>query len=223
MIAMNKKISDDNYFRLIKPMVVKNILRFYQSTVRTGKFAHRQNNYRNYMLETRKFNNYFDIPESYIEAISICKTSYIEEEVFNTIGKFFKEQDYIYLLPIFLIHKSDNIPLGIYSIDFIDGVLYKFEELNNIICNKDLMEEDFNMCISYFLDIKQCSLIDEELGFINGIIQIGRLYENIEQVSRQNNMSTYSKFIPQQSFTHDLGINCREQLFIKNQILRENS
>lgn len=220
MIAMNKKVADDYYLKLIKPSVIKNILRFYQSTVRTREIEDKWNNYRNYILKTRIFNNYFDIPESYIEAISICKASKVEEEIFSKIGEFLKGQDYIYLLPIFIIHKSDNIPSGIYSIDFINGILYKFEELSNIICNKDLLEEDFNVCISYFIDINECSLIDEELGFINGIIQIGRLYENIEQISLENNISTSSKFIPQQSFTHDLGINCREQLFIKNQILR---
>ena len=75
-------------------------------------------------------NNYFDIPQSYIEAVSICKTSHIEKKIFNKIGEFLKNQDYIYFLPIFIIRKSDTIPSGIYSIDFMNGVLYKFEELS---------------------------------------------------------------------------------------------
>lgn len=220
MIAMNRNITDDYYLKLIKPEAVKNILKFYQSTVRIKELENKRRSYKDYISKARALNNYFDIPESYIEAISICKASYIEKEIFNEIEEFLKEEGYVYLLPIFIICGSNNIPSGIYSIDFVNGVLYKFEELNSITCNKDLLEEEFNICISYFLDISHCSFLDEELGFINGIIQIGRLYEKIEQVSMKNNISTFSKFMPQQSFTHDLGINCREQLYIKNQVLR---
>ena len=128
---------------------------------------------------------------------------------------FLKEQKYIYFLPIFIFNKSPNISSGIYSIDFINKMLYKYK-----IFNEGKFEKDFDICISYFIDLNECVFLDGEAGFINGIFQIGRIYENIEWVATENGFQSYSKFVSQQSFSHELGINCRTQLFIKNQFLR---
>lgn len=218
MIAMNKKITDDQYRSLIDTKRIQNVLKFYQSTVNITELYNLWNESKTCIMDRiniKAYDNYFDIPESYIECLSFNSLSNNEKKIINKMNVFLKEQKYIYFLPIFIFNKSPNISSGIYSIDFINKMLYKYK-----IFNEGKFEKDFDICISYFIDLNECVFLDGEAGFINGIFQIGRIYENIEWVATENGFQSYSKFVSQQSFSHELGINCRTQLFIKNQFLR---
>ncbi len=223
MIAMNKKITDDQYRSLIDTKRIQNVLKFYQSTVNITELYNLWNESKTYMIDKisiKAYDNYFDLPESYIESISFNKLSNKEKFIMEKISSFLKNQEYVYILPIFIIDKSNNIPSGIYSADFKNSILYKYEEFNRQNFGIEIFKKDFNICISYFIDLNESVFLDGELGFVNGIFQIGRIYENIEYVANENEFETYSMFVPQQSFTHKLGINCSTQLFIKNQFLR---
>ena len=222
MIAMNKKFIDDQYRSLIDTRRIQNVLKFYQSTVNISELYNPWNESRNAIMDTiniKAYDNYFDLPESYIESISFDKLSNKEKIVINRMDVFLKDQEFIYFLPIFIINESSSIPSGIYSIDFINRVLYKYKEFNKQSFGEEIFQKDFNICISYFVDLNESVFLDGELGFINGVFQIGRIYEDIERVAKENGFHAYSEFISQQAFTHKLGINCRTQLFIKNQFL----
>lgn len=220
---MNKKFANDQYISFIDTKQVQNVLKFYQSTVNILELYDLREKNRNDILDKiniKAYDNYFDLPESYIESVSFNKLSSKEKIIMEKINSFLKNQEYIYILPIFIIDKSNNIPSGIYSVDFKNRILYKYKKFDKQNFGIEIFEKDFNICISYFIDLNESMFLDGELGFINGIIQIGRIYENIESLANENGFETYSKFVPQQSFTNKLGINCRMQLFIKNQILR---
>lgn len=223
MIAMNKKITDDQYRSLIDTKRIQNVLKFYQSTVNITELYNLWNESKACIMDKisiKAYDSYFDLPESYIEYISFNKLSNKEKFIMEKISSFLKNQEYVYILPIFIIDKSNNIPSGIYSADFKNSILYKYKEFNRQNFGIEIFEKDFNICISYFIDLNECVFLDGEAGFINGIFQIGRIYENIEWVATENGFQSYSKFVSQQSFSHELGINCRTQLFIKNQFLR---
>lgn len=222
MIAMNKKFATDQYISFIDEKRVRNVLRFYQSTVNIQELYNLWNENRRYIVDKiniRSYDNYFDLPESYMDSVSFNRLSTKEKIIMEKMNDFFKNQEFVYILPIIIIDKSNNIPSGIYSVDFKNRILYKYKEFERQNFGMEVFKESFNICISYFIDLNKSVFLDGELGLINGIIQIGRLYENIESIGK-NGFDTYSKFVPQQSFTHRLGINCRLQLFIKNQVLR---
>ncbi|WMM24464.1 hypothetical protein RBU61_16250 [Tissierella sp. MB52-C2] len=220
---MNKKFITDQYIGFMDNKRVQNVLKFYQSTVNIQELYNLWYKNKEYIVDKiniKAYDNYFDLPESYMESVSFNRLSIKEKIVMEKMNDFFKNQEFIYILPIFIIDKSNNIPSGIYSVDFKNKVLYKYKEFERQNFGMEVFKESFNICISYFIDLNESVFLDGELGFINGIIQIGRLYENIESVAKEKEFETYSKFVPQQSFTHKLGINCRLQLFIKNQVLR---
>lgn len=212
---MNKKFSVDQYISFIDQQKIKNILKFYQSTVSIQELY-----YKNNIEKEKAYDNYFDLPESFIESITFDKLSNKEKKIIDKINDFLEGQKHIYFLPIFIFNKSNSIPSGIYSADFKKGILYKFKDFYENGFSVGAFQGSFNICISYFIDLYESVFLDGEAGLINGILQIGRIYENIEFAAKENGFETFSKFVSQQSFSHNIGINCRTQLFIKNQFLR---
>jgi len=144
-----------------------------------------------------------------------------EQVIIKQIDQFLKEEKYIYFIPIFIIKKSNKVPSGIYCIDFNSKCLYKYKELDGKILSEEMLDKDFNICICYFVDLNKSVFIAGEDGFVRGVIQIGRLYEKIDNIAKENNFEVCSTFVPQQSFTHAIGINCRRQLFVTNQFIKE--
>lgn len=215
MTAMNKKFSVDQYISFIDQQKIKNVLRFYQSTVSIQELY-----YENNIEKEKAYDNFFDLPESFIESITFDKLSNNEKKIIDRISDFLESQKHIYFLPVFIVSQSNELPSGIYSVDFKNRVLYKYKEFNEHDFGVGTFEDSFNICIAYFIDLYESVFLDGEAGLINGILQIGRIYENIEFAAKENGFETFSKFVSQQSFSHNIGINCRTQLFIKNQFLR---
>ncbi|MBU3228911.1 hypothetical protein [Clostridium algidicarnis] len=219
---MNKRFMDDQYISFINTKKIQNVLKFYQSTVSLMELYEIDSRKEEEKIKIKAYDNYFDIPESYVESIPFDALSDKERLVIDKMNNFFNEQEYVYILPIFIFDESKNIPSGIYSIDFMSQNLYKYKELNKKDFKSKVFEKGFNICICYFIDLNESIFLDGEAGFINGAIQIGKIYENIEWVAKENEFHTYSEFVSQQSFAYNLGINCRTQLFIKNQFLKES-
>jgi len=212
---MNKK-SNSIYTTATYKDREKNVLKFYQSAVSIGELKKEHTIYN----EHKKDNNYYDIPDSFIELIPLEEMSNKEQAIISEIDQFLKEENYIYFTPVFIVNNCDKVPSGIYCIDFVNRYLYKYKELNKEIFREKIIAEDFNICICYFIDLNKSVFIDGEVGFINGIIQIGRMYEKMVNIAKKNNFKIYSTFIPQQAFSYMVGINCRRQLFITNQFIK---
>lgn len=218
VIVMNKKFSSDIHFSSLDSQKLKNVLKFYQTTVNIKELY---NSVDDNVLNLNLCNNYWDLPEGFTDLVLLSNLSSKEKRVLDKVGDFIKHEDKVYLLPILIVNHTKTIPSGIYSIDFIKNIAYKYKDFDISSFEKEIIHKDFDMCLCYFLDLDYSVFLEGELGFVNGIIQIGRLYESIECFSKDNEIMTYSEFIPQQSFSKKIGVNCRKQLFIKIQFLKE--
>lgn len=216
---MNKIFTADNYRSFIKPERIENVLKFYQSTVNIPELYNKWNEDEKSKINIKAYDNYFDLPESYLDSFTMSNLSANELHIFSKINDFFKSEKPTYILPIFVINKSKNIPPGIYSIDFIKKILFKYKEFDKQTFGATI-HEDFDICICYFVDLYESVFYYGELGFTNGIFQIGKLFETVECEAKKYKICTYSEYVPQQIFSRNLGINCRVQIFIKNQYLK---
>ena len=187
------------------------ILKFYQTTVRIDEFIKEENTQDN--LEP-----FWDLPDGYLKRYKFDDFPKEINDIFDRFKIFLNDNKYIYFLPIFIFKNIYTIENGIYCIDISNNIAYKFKEIDNL--NKIYIYSDFNICISYFLNLKNAIIKDGTQGFINGIVQIGQIYEIINNSFGNTNFDIKSVSVPQQQFTKMMGISCREQLFIKNQLVK---
>ena len=58
-------------------------------------------------------------------------------------------------------------------------------------------------------------------GFIDGLLQIGGIYDRVQNCLDKSSFTSESITVPQQQFTKMVGVSCREQLLIANQMIKE--
>jgi len=98
---------------------------------------------------------------------------------------------------------------GCYSLDFEGNCLLKYAEYPPSVDSVD-------MCLSLFLDIESSVLVYGRRAYMEGILQVGMLAQQVLEHCEKNQMTVVDTFVHPQPFTHSLGINLRKQLLIKN-------
>lgn len=119
----------------------------------------------------------------------------------------------------FLKNCLENLnPLITMPIIVISGDVYSFDFLNNQLLKYKTTEliNDAEISISLFLELEKSLLIYKNSAYQEGLLQIGGISQTITNFCKENNLNIIEKFIINQKFTHELGINLRKQLLIKN-------
>lgn len=113
---------------------------------------------------------------------------------------------------VFLNKKYVSIP-GIYSYNFSNNEFLLIGELKDSICNMvraNIYEKEKDMIISFFINIVQALVLYEAKGYIKGIEEIGYLCGGL----KNNFLEVDSIALPEQKFTHEVGINLKKGLLI---------
>lgn len=214
VIAM---IDYNNYFYLKEHTQnkINRILRFYQSTVSVNELLEES---KNNGCSKMKIN--FNIPDLSINRIPFSQITGDIKMMVEKLVKFELSKEMVYFLPILIVKNADCISSGIYCIDYNEKCLIKYKDIDYEKCDLKCLKDDFDIGISYFLDINMAVMDKGESGFIEGILQIGRVMEHIHMAADKIDLRIHNLLVPQQAFTHGLGLNCRSMLYISNQFVR---
>jgi hypothetical protein len=210
-------IDYNNYFYLKKhnQNKVNRILRFYQSTISVSELLEESKNDGYSDMKTN-----FNIPDLSINRIPFSQITGDIKMIVEELVRFELPKEMVYFLPILIIKNSDCISSGIYCIDYNKKYLIKYKEIDYKQWGLKCLKDDFDIGISYFLDINMAVMDKGESGFIEGILQIGRVMEHMDTTADKIDLRFYNLLVPQQAFTHGLGLNCRSILYISNQFVR---
>lgn len=138
--------------------------------------------------------------------------SYLKE-VYKTLKGQFSKIDTPLILPIFSILKSKDIEKGLYTFNFEEGIFIKYKELPEKETFSTIVDNDLDICLSYFLNIERAIFLYEGGGYINGILQVGEISGYL---ASRLNFKILNVYLPSMEFSKDLGINVRKQMLIKN-------
>lgn len=135
------------------------------------------------------------------------------KRVFFSLKERYTNLDAIVSIPVIVItNKNMGIDAGAYSTEFTDGKLIPvkvFSEIELIEIIKIFSEKD--LIIAFFINIEQAIALYGKKGYCKGIEEIGYLSYSIK---KEFNVATDYVMIPEQKFTHDVGVNLRKCLFI---------
>ncbi|MCL1934881.1 MAG: hypothetical protein FWF57_00650 [Defluviitaleaceae bacterium] len=185
------------------------ILKFHQNSLYTLK----PTEYINKKLWVEENKSKLPINDIFINRFKLSEVDGIYKDIFNRIKKIFFNMDIVVTLPIFTVYKNNtsNLPMGCYSFDIENDYFVFYKELE-----QNFLLEDINMSISLFLDLEKSLIIFDRKAYQEGLLQIGMLYSQIQDFFIQNNIVVKDYFVNEQSFTHDIGINLRKQVLVKN-------
>lgn len=214
-----------NHNWLVDKDILTDALKYYQSTVLIPEFISEEGII-NKEVQNKiwgsddwgKLISNYEYPEAIIGRYSFYK---LDTWAFNVIEEFNKILDSEKILmyqPIFTFTNFIELPNGHYVIDFDkkELLLYKHCESDRYCRRKN--NDDSELCISYFIDIFKSIFLNGSLGLTEAIFQIGSNIALHKKNTIGNGVESLFSNAPQQLFTRSLGLNAREQLFVKNHI-----
>lgn len=207
-IVMNKKISDGNYLELVNRPLENTVRRFFQSTI----------NYlpQEFSVESKVNHLFFDAPENYDYEYSIDDLNGAIRTVLDIIDQAYSSE-IMYMSLSFIINNCPSLEDGIYYYYANDKSLLRYKEIDH----KTIKDNEFEICISYFVDIGNSLFLSEARGFIEAILQIGRTSEKISAAFDRERVFFFN---PNPNiFTHAIGINLVRQLLILNQCINKST
>ncbi len=111
-----------------------------------------------------------------------------------------------------LFEQNGYAKAGVYSLDL---------DNDNVLLLKNLDEDqnfkwseisiDGNVLISFLVDIEQAIALYGNKGYIKGIEEIGYLVKSMKCIFKREE---YSLTLPEQEFTHHIGVNLKKCLLI---------
>lgn len=149
----------------------------------------------------------------------IDQTSTCIKCIFNDIKKIYEGLDIKVSIPVFIVLNNElNCNEGVYSLDIQNNKILLIKMLKDCKMQElSILGEEYSMIISFFLNIEQAIALYGANGYIKGIEEIGYLIKTLSNDFRQceNSFS-----LPEQEFTHDVGINLRKCLLIDMVLLK---
>lgn len=143
----------------------------------------------------------------------IDQTSTYIRCIFNDIKKMYDSLDIKVSIPIFVVLNNElNCTEGVYSLDIQNNKILLIKMLKDCKMQElTFLGKKYSMIISFFLNIEQAIALYGANGYIKGIEEIGYLIKTLSKDFKQceNYLS-----LPEQEFTHDVGINLRKCLLV---------
>jgi len=201
-----------NYVWPIDNRIAKSILRFYQSSVLIPEYLDREK------IEGVAELNKYDIPECALNRIPFSRISLEDMAIVYSLKSFIDRENTILFLPIYTVVKSTELEAGHYVIDFDSKELVYYKHLD--VEKTEIGDEGDSKILSYlsyFVDLHKCIFLYEDWAFVEGVHQIGSVSEYIKNSLVEKGFSVDFQMEAQQVYSHALGINCREQLFVRKQ------
>lgn len=152
-----------------------------------------------------------------LKKYSIAELCSSLKSIYKLMKKQFEEAKIPLILPVFtVLPKFQGVESGCYTFNFQEESLIKYKELPNSESISLLKNKNIDICLSFFLNLERSTFLYEGLGYLKGILQIGEFSGTL---ITKLNLESKDIFIQPQTFTHDLGINLRKQILIKNECL----
>lgn len=213
---MNRKFSCQMPYNELIKNPIEDVLKFYQTTVKINEFLDTKKNESNNII-----NEYWKLPDGYLKSYKFNEFPENFKLILENFKLFLCEKDDIYFCPIFIFKDITNIENGIYSLDFMSNTAYKFKEIDSTLEETMYLKCTYNMGIVYFLKLEYSIGKELQQGFIDGLLQIGGIYDRVQNCLDKSSFTSESITVPQQQFTKMVGVSCREQLLIANQMIKE--
>lgn len=219
VIAMNKNFTSDMYIRQVDKKKMENVLKYYQSTVFIPEFTDEFNQCsRNAGLCNEIF--YYDLPESIIEEYGFEELDELENKIVTCMVENIRNRYENCILPIITIFNSKNLIPGHYAIDINNKKVLCYKSINEEQFTKLRIDNDFRLSISYFIDVCRSTFYKGEYGFIENVMFIGAL-DNLLSKELEGMQSEKIKLrVPQQFYTHEIGLNLKQQLLILTEFFK---
>lgn len=210
MIVMNDYYWNEYIKYYVDEKILKDTLKYHQKTVSKWLMQSGPSEEEIDMMNAR------DILSSdvYMETADMNHLDQVLQDILEEIKEKYDVLDRKVSFPILtMLGKDHNGMAGVYSLDYENGRMLKIE-------NKPVLDEinagKSKCIISFFLNIEQALALYGEKGYINGIKEIGYICESVKNDWKNEILECY---IPEQEFSHKIGINVRKCLLIDNIVI----
>lgn len=135
------------------------------------------------------------------------------KDIYFSLKEGYADLDIKVSIPIIIVASEKiGVDVGAYTTDFLDDTLVPIKlfsngELKNV--TKSFQEQE--LIVAFFLNIEQALALYGKKGYCRGIEEIGYISYMLKK--KYNVFSDYYT-IPEQGFTHDIGVNLRKCLLI---------
>lgn len=138
------------------------------------------------------------------------------KEFFLFLKRLYSSIDAKVSIPVVVFMNDRNVEKpGVYSYDFSADKLHMIENLEGRVKELINPNQEYNMTICFFLNLIQALALYGRKGYIRGLEEIG--YLSLGLVNKYENMNRIS--VPEQEFTHLIGVNPRHILLIETLII----
>lgn len=208
MLSMIKLYIGSCVIAMNNNFIENNIKKFHQSTILYLEQDDQK------ITVCDNYPEFFDL-EFDIEKI----TKELKELIF--LIKNFKQDEKLYFVCISVLGEH-ILPRGVYVLNAECNRIIRYKrinkELERIFLNKN---KDIDLCISYFVNLESAVISYKERGFVEAILQIGALKENIRNKYKGSHIEIEEGYINANVISHELGINVNKQLFISNDYIKK--
>ena len=134
-------------------------------------------------------------------------------DMFFSLKEKYLDLDMMVSMPIIVIgNKKVGVDVGGYSLNFIDDTIVQIRSFSNSEL-KDILKnfQNQDLIVAFFLNIEQAIALYGKKGYCRGIEEIGYISYAMK---KKHNAFSECIAIPEQKFTHDVGVNLRKCLLI---------
>ena len=208
MIVMNDYYWNEYIKYYVDKKMLKDTLKYHQKTVSKWLMQSEPSEEVDMMNAREMLSS-----DVYMETVDMENLDHVLQDVLGEVKEKYDALDKKVSFSILTMLGKDSSMEGVYSLDYENRQILKIE-------NKPAMAEinagEGRYILSFFLNIEQALALYGEKGYIKGIKEIGYICESVKN-DWKNEILEY--YIPEQEFSHKIGINVRKCLLIDNIVL----